>query len=208
MNDECAAAVQLTGWLEVVSWSLSTTLATLSLASFAIRSSKIMGGRSKAAGTKGKTKVPEMTVLSAANAAADAASAPKDGAVAAAAAAAAAQLPKEFEESGLRVDAGEGVLSRFTVAQCLARGIDVSDDKYSSTDLFGSRLTGAAYLEQVWKVFGVGEVNVPFFTENTDGTRTRNIIRSPLSRPIQHSTAQSYMQRILREGLSQIVSGG
>ncbi|CAE6928852.1 unnamed protein product, partial [Symbiodinium sp. KB8] len=116
-----------------------------------------------------------------------------------------AVLPPEFQT--LELCAGEGVLSRYTVAQCMARGIDVSDAKYSTVDLFGPSLTGAAYLEAVWKAFGEEECDVPWYTERGDGTKVRNVQRSPLSRPIQNSTASAYMHRILKEGLSQLASG-
>ena len=116
-----------------------------------------------------------------------------------------AVLPPEFQT--LELGAGEGVLSRYTVAQCMARGIDVSDGKYSTVDLFGPSLTGAAYLEAVWKAFGAEECDVPWYTERGDGTKVRNVQRSPLSRPIQNSTASAYMHRILKEGLSQLASG-
>ena len=116
-----------------------------------------------------------------------------------------AVLPPELQT--LELGAGEGVLSRYTVAQCMARGIDVSDAKYSTVDLFGPNLTGAAYLEAVWKAFGEEECDVPWYTERGDGNKVRNVQRSPLSRPIQNSTASAYMHRILKEGLSQLASG-
>ncbi|CAE7915124.1 unnamed protein product, partial [Symbiodinium sp. KB8] len=116
-----------------------------------------------------------------------------------------AVLPPELQT--LELGAGEGVLSRYTVAQCMARGIDVSDAKYSTVDLFGPSLTGAAYLEAVWKAFGEEECDVPWYTERGDGNKVRNVQRSPLSRPIQNSTASAYMHRILKEGLSQLASG-
>ena len=116
-----------------------------------------------------------------------------------------APLHPEFQT--MEIGAGEGVLSRYTVAQCMARGIDVSDHKYSTVDLFGPSLTGAAYLEAVWKAFGEEECDVPWYTERADGTKVRNVQRSPLSRPIQNSTASAYMHRILKEGLSQLASG-
>ena len=70
------------------------------------------------------------------------------------------------------------------------------------SELFGE-LNGAALLDAIVDYYGVGTRDIPW--HSSDGTR--NLIRSPLSREIQEGTVQEYVQRILKDGLSQKVSG-
>ncbi len=104
-----------------------------------------------------------------------------------------------------------GILADSCVSELLARGIDVTDAKYSCTDLFGS-LTGAALMDAIYEKFGAGEHDIAWFSEtgkDADGkpVLVRNIVRSELSRPIQEATATTYKQRLYKEGLSQLASG-
>eukprot|EP00435_Cladocopium_sp_Y103_P053958 s1602_g17.t1 len=100
-----------------------------------------------------------------------------------------------------------GLLDNVTVAQLLDKGINVADSKYSCEDLFGS-LTGAALLDAIYDKFGAGEHDVAWYTSASDGGKPiRNVVRSSLSRPIQESTCANYMQRMYKEGLSQLASG-
>ena len=100
----------------------------------------------------------------------------------------------------------QGLLVKHSRVELLERGIDPADPKYTCEDLFGS-VTGAAFLDMVYSRCGAGEHSVPWFITGSDGSRRRNIFRSPMSRPIQESTANAYKQRILKEGLSQLASG-
>ena len=95
----------------------------------------------------------------------------------------------------------KGLLLGKTPDELKAQGIDVSDSRYTAEDLFGT-LSGSSFLDAVYESFGAGEYDVSWFTAGE-----RSIDRSPLSRPIQHATAESYKARILREGLSQLASG-
>ena len=100
----------------------------------------------------------------------------------------------------------KGLLLDKSPAELKVCGIDVSDPKYSSEDLFGT-LSGSAFLDAVYGAFGVDERDIPWFFTGEGGKKERAIRRSPLSRPIQHSTAEAYKQRICKEGLSQLASG-
>ena len=109
---------------------------------------------------------------------------------------------KEQERHGAK-----GLLDDRTPAQLLIQGIDVSDgSKYTCKDLFGD-LTGASLMDAIWEKPGVGEQDVEWFYKTDGGEQARTIMRSPLSRPIQESTCSEYMQRLYREGLSQLASG-
>ncbi|CAK9107954.1 unnamed protein product, partial [Durusdinium trenchii] len=109
---------------------------------------------------------------------------------------------KEQERHGAK-----GLLDDRTPAQLLIQGIDVSDgSKYTCKDLFGD-LTGASLMDAIWEKFGVGEQDVEWFYKTDGGEQARTIMRSPLSRQIQESTCSEYMQRLYREGLSQLASG-
>ena len=103
-------------------------------------------------------------------------------------------------------DGKKGLLLSQTVAQLKVLGIDVSNPKYTCEDLFGS-LSGSAFLDAVCAAFGEDERDIPWFVAGESGKLERTIRRSPLSRPIQHSTAEAYKHRICKEGLSQLASG-
>lgn len=77
----------------------------------------------------------------------------------------------------------KGLLLDKSPAELKVCGIDVSDPKYSSEDLFGT-LSGSAFLDAVYGAFGVDERDIPWFFTGEGGKKERAIRRSPLSRPI------------------------
>lgn len=107
---------------------------------------------------------------------------------------------------GSGIEGKKGLLLSRTVAQLKLVGIDVSDPCYTCEDLFGT-LSGSAFLDAVYAAFGEDERDIPWFVTGESGKQERTIRRSPLSRPIQHSTAEAYKHRICKEGLSQLASG-
>ena len=54
---------------------------------------------------------------------------------------------------------------------------------------------------QGWGRFGTQDLGAWY------GKDTQNLVRSPLSRQLQEGTIKAYMSRILKDGLSQKVSG-
>ena len=80
--------------------------------------------------------------------------------------------------------------------------VDIFDPAVDFKFLFGD-LRGAVLLDEIYRWYGDGEYDIPWF----DLQNKRTIIRSPLSREIQEATCMSYKARILQEGLSQMASG-
>lgn len=117
------------------------------------------------------------------------------------------QLQPQLDDKMPKMAEQKGLLLNRSVAELKSHGIDASDPKFSPEDLFGS-LSGSAFLDAVWGAWGADERDVPwFFTAEESKQQERSIKRSPLSRPIQHSTAETYKTRICKEGLSQLASG-
>ena len=88
-----------------------------------------------------------------------------------------------------------------------ALDINIYDPKVKLEDLFGD-LGGAALLERILLWYQESELEcLPWYSEDDGQAKTRNIVKSPLSRDLQESTISRYMQRIFSEGLSQVVSG-
>ena len=87
-------------------------------------------------------------------------------------------------------------------------GFDIFDSSNTIDMLFGS-LSGAALLESILAWFVESEMDIAWYSQPEEGAtaQVRNVINSPLSRDLQEATVARYMERIVDEGLSQIVAG-
>lgn len=102
-----------------------------------------------------------------------------------------------------------GILTGLDPAKDKAKVMHIynKDANHSVEYLFGS-LDGAPLVDAILQWFGDCEMELPwFFTDDSDGCAYRTIQRHPLSRKIQEKTVLRYKNRILSEGLSQLVSG-